>query len=262
MNFYFPYSGSKRNEIKNIIELINLDLYDTIIEPFGGSVAFSRYLFNINKNKKYIICDINDELIFFCNNFYKNKINVIEDCKKKVIECDNKIKYDEYIKNSINIDNKDFLIYYLFKRKNYSIRVGLYPDNKKKIKLYKYDEKTKLCDIFFENVHYEIQDYKITMEKYKNNSKSLIFIDPPYINSCNELYCNQNIKKNELNKVMENIWKYIYDFFNECKCNFIMIVNDNFFMKILFNKWFYKEYSKKYESTKKEVKHCIYTNIN
>lgn len=261
MDFYFPYAGSKRNEIINIINIIDLNKYDNIIEPFGGSVAFSRYLYNnIDKNKKYIICDINTDVVFFCNNFYKNKLYVIEQCKNKVNECNDKNIYDDYLKNIKNINDNDFLIYFLFKKKNYNIREGLYPD-KRKTKFIKYDEKTKLCDEFFKNIHYDLQDYKITMEKYKNDSKSFLFIDPPYLNSCNDFYQNQNIKKSDISDMFETMWKYLFDYFNDCQCKFIMIVNNNFFIKMCFNKWFYKEYSKKYEGSKKVLMHCIFTNI-
>ena len=60
MTFYFSYAGNKRNELKYIEELINLDLYDNIVEPFGGSCSFSRYIYEKDNSKKFYISDINN----------------------------------------------------------------------------------------------------------------------------------------------------------------------------------------------------------
>ena len=66
--FILNYQGTKFKETKEI-DHINFDNYDTIIEPFGGSFGFSRYLWEIKnmKDKKYIILDNNKELIDFYN---------------------------------------------------------------------------------------------------------------------------------------------------------------------------------------------------
>lgn len=74
MDFYFPWFGNKRKELDKFIGLINVDKYDTIVEPFGGSLSFSRYIF-----------DSDDKLTRFCNSFYKQKEEVIDAVKKNLI---------------------------------------------------------------------------------------------------------------------------------------------------------------------------------
>jgi site-specific DNA-adenine methylase len=262
MDFYFSYAGSKRKEIREFIDLIDLNNYENIIEPFGGSLAFSRYIYNLYPNKNFFVSDINDELIYFCNNFYKKKEYIIDNAIIKINEINNKIDYDNYINKNQQMDNdENFLTWYLLRRSYYNIRQGLYPSNNRKPKFIKYNDKTINVDNFFKKVEYKNQDYKIYMEKFKNDESALIFLDPPYINSCNEFYSNQNIKTKDINKQFDELWEYLYNYFNNCKCKFILIVNDNFFMRLSFSKWFKKSYHKKYEATKKETRHNIFSNI-
>ena len=51
MDFYFPWFGNKRKELDKFILLVNIDKYDTIVEPFGGSLSFSRYIFDKYPNQ-------------------------------------------------------------------------------------------------------------------------------------------------------------------------------------------------------------------
>lgn len=85
MDFYFPWFGNKRKELDKFIGLINVDKYDTIVEPFGGSLSFSRYIFDKYPNKKLLISDSDDKLTRFCNSFYKQKEEVIDAVKKNLI---------------------------------------------------------------------------------------------------------------------------------------------------------------------------------
>lgn len=269
MDFYIAYNGNKTNEIKNFINYFNIDDYDNIIEPFGGSLAFSRYIYNIDIDKKlnYHISDINEELIYFCNNIYKDKENIIIETLKDINNIENKEDFNLYINNKKNINDKDFLKYYLFLYKYYMIRPGLYKLNKAKPKFKDYNKKTLLSDEFFKNNEYKYLDFKINLEKFKDDERAFLFLDPPYVNSDNSFY-----RFNEC----ENIWEYLYNYLNSCKCKFILIVNDNTFMKIIFKNFYKGEYNKKYLGTKiykiKDIKldeknknicnHIIFSNIN
>ena len=114
--FYFSYAGNKRNEIKNFTELIDIDLYDKFIEPFGGTLAFSRYIYKLNPNKKFYVSDINKELIYFCNNFYKDNENILNKTKEIVNNIKNKEEFNNYYNKKTTINDDDFLTYYLFKK--------------------------------------------------------------------------------------------------------------------------------------------------
>ena len=65
MAFYYSYMGNKRKEVQFFDKYINLDLYDHIIEPFGGSCSFSRPIFDIDLTKNFIISKKHFFLIMF-----------------------------------------------------------------------------------------------------------------------------------------------------------------------------------------------------
>ena len=256
MDFYIPFQGNKRKEIKEFINYFNIDDYDNIIEPFGGSLAFSRYVYNIidiDKKLKYYISDLNVELIYFCNNFYKDKENIINETIKDINNINNKVDYDIYFKNIKNINDDDFLKYYLFKNKYYLIRPGLYPTNKRKPKFKDYNKKTLSTDEFFKNNEYKLLDFKIQLDKFKDDERSFLFLDPPYINSDNSFYKFKD---------GTNLWEYLYNYLNSCKCKFLLIVNDDIFMKLTFKNFYKGEYKKTYENTKNKCNHIIFSNIN
>ena len=77
--FILNWVGNKYEELKkdlkrSIIDRNSFDKYDTIIEPFGGSFGFIRYLYQVLdiKDKKFIVYDSDKDLIDFYNHL-KNK---------------------------------------------------------------------------------------------------------------------------------------------------------------------------------------------
>ena len=245
MTFYFAYAGNKRKELEEINKYVDLTRYDTIIEPFGGTCSLSRYLYEKDRTKKYLISDNNIHLINFCNNFRKDSDTIINDTLAKMETITTKDEYNTYIRSN----DKDDLIYYLIRATWYSLRPGLYSERRPKYK----DLKKNSVNIneFFENNEYLYKDYKEQLELYKNDERSLIFLDPPYIVSCNDLYDCPTID-----------WEYLYNWTKSCKCKFIIIVNDNIFMQLLFKEFMKESNIKTYQMTKKKVKHNIYSNIN
>jgi len=250
MTFYFAYSGNKKDELKEILKNQSVEQFKKIIEPFGGSIAFSRNIFSKYPDKEYIISDNDKQLIYFCNNFYKNDDEIINEALKKIDEIkETKEKYNNYIHNEPTKETKEWIIWYLLYRTYYSLRLGLYPIKRSPPNYTQLKKVKKEINNFFEKNHYNYDDYKNVINKYKNDEDALIFLDPPYINSDNCFYNEPQID-----------WEFLMNFFNDCKCKFILVVNNDFFMKLAFKKWFKYEYSKIYLMSKKEVKHCVFSN--
>lgn len=259
--FYFSYPGNKRNEIKNLDNLLNNVKYTKVVEPFGGSCAFSISEYLKNKELEIYISDIDDELTSFCNNFYKHDEMIMNNVLNFVSNIKNKEEYDRFYKKFCNkIDQSnivDFCSYYLFKRTCYDIRHGLYYSNKK-ITLNSLKKNKDYLNEFFKNHTYNCVDYKTIFEQFKNDEDSLLFLDPPYINSNCDLYYgfnNQHIN-------VEELWESIYHLLDTCKCKVILIVNNNFFMRKTFEKWLYTSYDKKYgnHNSKKTI-HNVFCNF-
>ena len=262
--FYYSYQGSKRTEIKNIIQNLDLSKYDTIVEPFGGSLAFSRYVFNLYPNKNYLISDVDPELTQFCNNFHKDKQNILNQTIKDINSIENKQQYKEYLKNKPGINDAGFMSWNLFTKKYRGVQEGLYPipGQRSKPKFVKYMEKTAKTDEFFKKLEYKKQPFNIYLEQVKNDSKSLVFLDPPYMFLNNENYYKFNIRE---------IYEYLLEYFKNCKCDYIFVHEYQFIMNYLFGENIVNIYDKQYYNTKfkasrgkyekHNVQHCVISNI-
>ena len=255
--FILNYTGTKYKETKEL-DSVDFSIYDTIIEPFGGSFGFSRYLWEIKgyTDKKYIIYDIDTDLI----NFYKTiqeKIkddtidllledynNVVEIIKDK---CQN-TKYNKYevldrkeVKKYI--EDLDPIIKYMI---NKNILSSIIP---------KPTFKKKVCFLdMFKNITFINESFfNIDMSPYKSPN-TLIYFDPPYLSEYNDDYSGHHKNKEE------NIYKSVLDIFNDSyKC--IMIHSFGFLINMVFEKYKYYEYTKIYSMRKKKVKHIVYYNI-
>lgn len=247
-NFYFSYKGNKRNEIIHIKELLDNLEYKILVEPFGGTCSVSRYIHENYKDKDLYINDINKDLCYFANNFRKYEDEVLLNIKTVIENIKNKQDYKNYYKKTINknIENcseVDFLTLILFEKSCFRITKGRYYEEK--VPKFKgiLKVKEKLNNFFIKNYYYN-HEYKETFEKFRNNENALIFLDPPYVNSDSSDYDSNN--KNQYS----NMWEDIYDLFENSKCKIIMIVNNNFFMRKVFNKFYYNCYEKNYMAHK------------
>jgi site-specific DNA-adenine methylase len=239
MPFYFPYWGNKEEEICHIIPYINFDKYDIICECFGGSLAFSRYVFSKHPNKRFLCSDADKNLTLFCNEFHKNKMKIVEDViKQMTFFIDDKEGYLKYIKNIPN-DTYDLLKHTLFYNTMYQVRKGMYPPKERIYKFMKYDEKTTNLDNFFKEVEYKCIDVADAINKVINDTRALVFLDPPYpIKSDDSGYAENNI---------DHIWKSLIEFTRTCSCDFILIVEKNVILEELFKPFIIGEYQKQYK---------------
>ena len=245
-HFYMSYAGNKRNEVKDIYNHIDFENITTIIEPFCGSCAMSYYISTQKQDLKYIFND---------NNKYLKEMYeiIIDDLKVEQFENDFKNKMHNIDKDKyIQIINNDNLISWFIKYKVYAIRPGLFP-----LKIIKNTISLKEFDIynFFRNneITFLNIDGIDCYKKYVDNTENLILMDPPYLQCCNkDYYLDSNV----------NIYEYLYN--NNIKNNkalIILILENNWIIKLLFNNSFIlKEYNKLYQTSKKLTTHLIIAN--
>ena len=209
--FYFSWFGNKRHEIKYIEPLLKKIEPETIVEPFCGSCALSLHYY-INKEMTdidYHVNDNDDTLI----NFLKYIDKTIND----------KTAYNTYIKT---IKQNPTIDGYFFYNKVYSLRPGLFPmRGKKKEILTKYND----TDKFFKHATITNNDYTKILEIYKNDSKALIFLDPPYFQSFNQTYKTGTKIIDKQHNIIDTTTLYIdlLEFIKTAKCKVIMIINSN-----------------------------------
>jgi hypothetical protein len=261
-NHYFtPYAGNKRNEIKDIMSLINLDTTSnitTILEPFAGSSAMSYYISTQYPNRfKYILND-NDKINYDLFNisrdierteeFNKNINKIIDEWNKYTDDVNRKIFYN-------NIDSKT-LEGYIFKFKYNKFRFNLYPflPRYKHIKPYKLQDFPVYDFYNNENIIYENMDGVKFINKYNEGDDKIFLLDPPYLESFNHYYNNTNINiyewvRNNKNLLLDSKNKILFILEN---ISIVKLLLSEF--KILF------EYDKYYGLSRKKTTHIIYSN--
>ena len=252
-HFLISYPGNKRREVNNIFDQIETKLLKnkitTIIEPFCGSSAFSYFLsLKYPMKYKYILNDNNHYLIELYNIARdEDKLkNFVLELNELVIDL-NRIKYNDLIK-------KEGLKYWIIKHTIYAIRAGLYPlEGSKKIKS-NYDNLLTCPIINFlrtENIIILNDDAINIMNTYKDDKKCLIFLDPPYLNSCNDFYLDAKC----------NIYEYLYNNqINTLKSYVVLCLENNWIIQLLFKRFIKCEYAKQYELSKKKTTHMIISN--
>jgi 16S rRNA G966 N2-methylase RsmD len=153
---------------------------------------------------------------------------------------------DKYLK----IISQDNVENYYIKNKICAIRPGLYRINYN----YKYINMSK-CNIVTFLQTEKVDTFNIDaidiIKQYKNHESNIIFLDPPYLNSCNSFYNNPNT----------NVYKYIQD--NDLKNNeafFCIVLEKNKIIDLLFEKYYKIEYEKEYEPKHNKTTHLMILN--
>ena len=249
-HFFISYAGNKRNEVDEIFDYIKdkLDCINIIVEPFCGTSAFSYYLSLLYPKKfKYILNDNNKYLIELYN-IAKDEIKynkLIEDLNLLTKDID-KEKYNKIVK-------EDTLNGWTIKNKIYTIRAGLYPleETKKKRDFESFRTIPIINFLRTENIEFSNIDGIEIIKKYESNPNALIFIDPPYLLTCNDFYKNPNV----------NIYEYLNsNNIDNNKSFTILVLEDNWIIKLLFKNNIKRTYDKIYQTTKKHTSHLLISN--
>ena len=240
------YSGNKRNEVEGLCNEVK-DNIDIIVEPFCGSSAFSYYLSLKHPKKfKYVLNDNNHHLLTIYDIVSKPKeldelINKLNDFSKDI----NKEKY-------YSICKEDKHENWLYKNKVHSLRPGLFPLGKIKTDFSDIKNAPIINFLKTEKISFYNEEGVDIVEHYKNNKKALIFLDPPYLVSCNDFYYDSKV----------NIYEYLHNNpIDKMKAAVLLCLEDNWIIKLLFHSFIKSSYAKKYELSKKQTTHLIIANF-
>lgn len=248
-HFFFSYAGNKREEVEHIYNKLDLNNIDTIVEPFCGSCAVSYYIWTQNKDKnyKYILNDLDNNLI--------DLLRLIKDGNYKDVEDNVNKKREEILTygDDMNKAKKIYLEYvkngtvngYLLGNKYHKLKTNCFPMNELNILNKKLDLSSYPMYEFITTANIELYNEEANkiIDKY-DNDKSFIFLDPPYIASCNNFYST------DTNENLANIYEMLYyKKLSNFKCKIMICHENNWIFKILFKDYINNndEYSKQYK---------------
>lgn len=241
-HFYLTYYGNKYSESKNIESLVNtINGVESIVEPFCGSFGFSRYYHDKFSECKFFLFDIDATYIEFVK-LIKNDNNIIYDIVKS------RSTFKDQAALKAHYINHEYNKYYPYIKLKLVGPNGLNQRNTKNFKQFDYNK----LNTFIDNNILLAQDYKITFGQFKDDDKALLYLDPPYLNSYNKEYA-----KYDGGIDLSNIYIEILEFLKICKCKVIMIVPDCAIIRYIFKDFIHSNYNKKYQPTKREIKHII-----
>ena len=250
-HFIFSYAGNKRKEFNTFNTFIKYDGIKNIIEPFVGSAAISFNIWLEHKDKFNYYFNDNDKYIYETYLLLKNES--IEDIFNELNDIKNIVKNKE---DFLKILKKDYNIYeYIYLRKASGFRFGLFDEQRSLTKSNFKPNKILLQFIDFiksPNVFITNNDWSVSYNEYKDDNNSIIFLDPPYIASCNDFYGNATV----------NIYEYLYE--NNIKKNegnIYLILENIWIIKLLFRDTkILIEYDKTYSVSKKNTSHILISN--
>ena len=231
--------GNKSRELKLLLPIIEEHITkDTIfIEPFCGSCIVS---FNVYKKHgiKIHINDIDKLRIQFYNNMKDEKGR--EEFYKLQDEClkpdGGEIYFYEILGKNKSLMKTEYNAYIISKT-IHSFRYGLYPTNKKVNKKIISENWIN----FFNKAIITNEDYKIILDKYKDNENAFLYLDPPYVDSYNGGYSNYTGKSHDEDMtIIDNTQIYIHllDIL-KYKCKVLFSIND-----CAITRYIYKDYIK------------------
>lgn len=250
-HFFFSYAGNKRQEVEHIYNNINLEGIDTIVEPFSGSCAVSYYIWTQNKdrNYKYILNDLDDKLIELLRTIRGGKYEEIQDDVNAARE--EILSYEDDMESAkkvyLNYTKNGTVNGYVLGNKYHKLRAGMFPMGELHRMKKQLDLTSSPIYEFLTTAEIEIYNTDANKIIYDyDNEKSFIFLDPPYIASCNNFYST------DTGENIENIYEILYHKgLKNFKCKVLICHENNWLFKILFNDYLdgETEYEKRYNNT-------------
>lgn len=253
MSFYFSWYGNKKKECKHLRQWIDREKYDTIVEPFCGTFAFSLFCYYElgMKDATYVLRDNDKMLIDFL-------LDVKAHGSKTYFDYANTIVCDSFTKdkhNAIVAKRNDDLKAWFYSKKCFQFRPLLFPHRQINKPFVRTKEHERV-DAFLKlpTVSIACQSYEQTFAQHKGKVRTLLFIDPPYLDSCNETYSAVTNEGGDGTAVYRDIKRLVEA---DTEARALCVLNNNALMSLVFDGHVLHEYAVKYGNTGRKATHLI-----
>lgn len=259
-DFYVKFSGSKRKELHHIADIVDGILKPgmRVVEPFGGSLAFSRWLFHLRKDLVHRVSDVDVPLLEFCNEFHKDAPGYLARAKELMDGITSREEYRDTLKAYTKglTDAADKIPYWFMFKTWSAAGYGGYVKERPKYR--NYLERVQACNEFFAAHTYEQRHYREVFDEFRDDENALLYLDPPYMTTSNEWYYYKDDSPKEGPTANELMWGAIRDMFESARCRIILCVKHDMWMDLLFKPWHAVSYPKMYSASKARVTHNVY----
>lgn len=249
--FYWSYPGNKRTEVKHIAPIILDMAVKTVVEPFGGTCAVSRAMADTHA---VYVSDYDPGLTTFCNLFHTDAENICQranDYLKR--EWTRELYIAEQQRLGGIVPTRDNIHeFFALKRYRQSIAPGRPPMRGGVIFMPAniMPKKYEALNEFYRGNTYHNEPYTVAFDKFRDDPTACIFLDPPYVSTCNDSYYKDESP--------QDMWEDIIDLFEHSRCGVLLAVKEDIWMKIAFKNWQVQKYDKTYQISKKTVSHVLY----
>jgi site-specific DNA-adenine methylase len=253
--------GNKYNEykryLKDYIDKIEINDDTIFIEPFCGSCYISFNLWKEGKIKRFHINDLDNFRIEFYNNINDDKkLKELYDIENEIREGGEKVYY-KYVDRNKG-ENRNYCSY-IISRRIFGFRYGLFPTTKT-IKENLISDNWKS---FFKSAEITNKDWLEIMNKYKDDPKAIVYLDPPYLDSYNSHYTRYKMTSIDDDKNIIDYTKTyadILDYLKTSKCKIVFSINSNALSEIVYKDFIKEKYDKIYGLTGKKESVLLISN--
>lgn len=149
----------------------------------------------------------------------------------------------------------DDLLHWFYTKKCFQFRPKLFP-SRQVGKAFVRTKGHELVDAFLklDTVSIACQSYVATLEQHNAREKTMLFLDPPYLDSCNLTYCNVTNELGDGTAFYRDIKKLVE---SNCGAVVLCVLNDNALLSLVFENHIKHKYAVTYGNTGKKTHHVV-----
>lgn len=243
----FQYYGNKRLEVPALLSYVKLEGIDTVIEPFAGSAALSFECWRRKPSLQFVVNDLNPQLIEFYSVVREEGLGRLDDyVRERLTPADFVVSAGE---KAEAVEAWYYQQCVRFGRFDHSRgKRGTWPQ---KWPTLARNEKQQQLKGFLQCCRLNCSDWKEVVGPLTlMDSRTLVYLDPPYFSSFNQRYYGQNESHNDDGSEVDNTQMFV-DIRNLLasplrQAGVLFSINGTALIRAFFAPWVRGEYAKHY----------------